>query len=461
MADQMSRSEVLKWLDAHGGQKSGKDGYRVDYVTVRNPDYSATNPAKSDLPQTIQVRKVTWTAADGQTLTVVDSVPERAAPDLPNTTADYQAPQYRGPYSPEATDPVYDNPEFNVKDPNAAPATAPDRTPQATAFNEATAARQQSEAQTNFDNYGIWETNAQRRERELKEKNEADQDYERSRRATIDERSAGIQADQNAIARERLEEDRRQAQNRENQPQFLSRADPESKNIAVFDPRTGSIVTTPNPNYDRAKVEAQQKKDELTLAIQLRKMSADEATAEYTRWYKSNIELPFMQAQEARARAQENRAALEAEERRRQFAADFGLRKSQFGEQAGQNAVGNELALLPYRAGPQEAEQMSAAINSLAKGGSLANDASAGINFTADAFQFNRPDFEGIAKKATARALKGLTNYRPAEGSFATADYGGINTMPDMSTAPSTTPTGGPDLQQLYNQLVGSYAVEE
>ncbi len=432
----MKRSEVLKWLQSHGGQVD----MQTEYKTVDNP-----NRKSSKDPEKIRQKYVTWTAKDGQRLTVIDTTE-----DVPQPDSFYPTPETPGAVH---YDPSYDlvNEGKEVKE------ATPDKTPASTAFQEAKRAQEQKESEANYRDHEIYETDAEKRARLLQEKNEKDQDRDYNRRTEIDARTADIQGRQVSVSESAEARAAKKDERDATKPEFLSRADPDSKNIAMFDPVSGQVRTVANPNYDEAKVEAQRKKDELTLAIQLRKMSSEEATAEYSRWFKQNVEVPFMQAAEARSRAQEQRAALDAEERRRQFASDFSLRKASLGEEAGQHAAQNEIALLPYRAGPAEASQMSSAINSLAQGGSLDKDASAGINFTADAFQFDRPDFEGIAKKATEQALGHLTNYRPSSQGYSTADYSGINTNVDMSQAPSTAPTGGPDLMSMYNELVSKY----
>jgi hypothetical protein len=231
---------------------------------------------------------------------------------------------------------------------------------------------------------------------------------------------------------------------RRNKPEFLSRADDANPNIAYYNPTTGRIETQGNPNYDDVKTQAERKRQEIMTQIAQRKMDLDEGTEAYREWFDQNVKLPFMQADEARARATEQRQALEAEERRKEFAATYGLQKQELGQKGSQMMIGAEESLLPYRAGPDEAADMSSAINGLAQGGSLDHNAAAGINFKASDFEFAAPDFKKIAAEGAKAALSHLTDYRPAEGSFATADYSGINTpTPGSLQPPSPISVGG------------------
>ena len=259
------------------------------------------------------------------------------------------------------------------------------------------------------------------------------------------------------VARQR-EQDRIAQQTRQedieyrNRPQPVSTPTDTAANVAVWNPATQQMESVPNPIYDEAKVQAARLKDQLSTGIALNQITAQQAAQQYKQWWDTNVELPFKQAAEVRARAAEQREALAAEDRRKQFASDFSLRQANLGFSAGDAAVKNEISLLPYRAGPTEAAEMSAAITSLGQGGKIAGpDAGAGIHFTPEAFQFDRPDFDKIAKKATSRALKGITKYSP-QGTFSQGDYAGIS-MPTGQGAPSST-TSGIDLSQLWNQYL-------
>jgi hypothetical protein len=98
---------------------------------------------------------------------------------------------------------------------------------------------------------------------------------------------------------------------------------------------------------------------------------------------------------------------------------------------------------------------MSSAINSLAAGGSMSTNASAGIHFQPSDFEFNAPDFKSIAKKAAADALKGISNYTPSSEGYSTADYSGVPQV-NTSGAPAT-PSGYGSLQQSIDNLSQMY----
>lgn len=296
------------------------------------------------------------------------------------------------------------------------------------------ATREAAEKQANFDDHKVWETNAEKREREYKERTEARQQSQEARATSAQEAS-------NRQAEARLGLEREKWDVEKSEPKFLSQAGTENPYVVRYNPQSGLMEQIANPNYDKVKVEGERMRQLLATQIQARSVTLDEAKQRYSQWFDSNVKTPLMLAQEARDKAAEQRAALDAEERRRQFAANFGLQKAELGQRAGAAAMSAEQSLLPYRAGPTEAAEMSSAINSLAAGGSMANNASAGINFTPGAFQFDAPDFKKIAKQAASQALSGLSDYRPAEGTYQTADYSGV---PQVNTG------GAPDIPAGY-----------
>jgi hypothetical protein len=435
----MKRSEVLRWLQDHGGQ--------ADYEVETKIESNANRTSRTD-PETISVKYVTWTAKDGQKLSVRDTG-QRSQPSGPD------------PGMPGGTG-VEAEPVYEVVGSDTTPGREDTRTPEAKRNEEKLdAQRRKNEEQT-----GNWETDADRVKREREE-------YERARQVAADERRNELERERIEIAREAerragrgeeragraeeraittaereaeiagrritLEEDKYNFEReRANRPEIISRPTSEDKSIAVFNPASGTVEAQANPLYDEAKVEAKRKQEELALAIQQNKMSADQAAAEYTRWFKQTVEVPFLRAAEQRAQASERRAALEAEERRRQFQATHELETAKYGQAAAGQMLNAEMELNPYRVGPAFGEQMGSAITSLAGGGKMDANASAGINFTADAFEYTKPNLEKIARKATKAALKHLTKYTPSDEEYATADYSGIN-MPSnesMGTAP-------------------------
>lgn len=302
---------------------------------------------------------------------------------------------------------------------------------------------------------GLPETHLERAEREAKLREEqrrqaaADRDREASDRATQAQIDSNRQKDldrqqqaqegaaNRGLTQQQIDIQRQNAEREAKKPTFLSQADNKTPSIARYNPETGQIEYSENPNYDAVKAAAEEKRAEIASLIAQRQITLQEAQAQYTQWFDTNVKTPLLLAQEARSKAEEQRAALDAEERRKQFAADFGLKKATLGESASQRAVNAEISLLPYRAGPTESAEMSSAINSLGAGGKINGpDASAGIHFTPGAFEFNAPDFAGIAKKAAHAVLSGLTDYRPSSESYQTADYSGVPAV-NTSGAPA------------------------
>jgi chemotaxis protein histidine kinase CheA len=430
----MKRSEIYRWLTTHQGQKDAPD---VKFVKIPNPDYNPKRAAVTGEPQEITVRQVTWQANDGMELSVIDGTPLGQ-----DTTGSDPLPEGE-------QGPVIDTDYAVVGERKSKP-----EGPVQTEYQAATSQKELEEARANAAQPGgRWETNAQKEARERAEQDQRLQVEAAQRAARAEERQTAAQESSNEIQRGNLtiaqQREQREAA-AANKPQFLSQANTDNPTITYFDPASGQVTSVANPNYDAVKMEAERKRAELTLAIQAGDLDQRQASAEYNQWFQTNVQAPLALAQEERARAADQRAAMQAEEQRQQFAANFGLQSAEFGQRAGQNAAQNELALLPYRAGPAFGEQFSNAINGLAKGGVIGGPSpSAGINFTPDAFQFKRPDIEGIAKKATAAALKHLSPYIPTSGSFPSVS----GSMPnvDLSGAPSAR--GSVNVGAILNQL--------
>lgn len=327
---------------------------------------------------------------------------------------------------------------------------------------------EQAERDYNYNHPGpdgrrFSETNADRAARELRE--QADQRAEEARQqaARTEARQAEAAATSAQVAQGNLEVSRGQlglAQQREareaSKPDFLSQANESNPYLIRYNPESGMVESMNNPNFDRVKQESERLRSMLAVQIQARQTTLDEAKQQYQQWYDTNIKVPMLQAQEARDRAAEQRAALDADERRRQFAASFSLQRGQLGERAGEAAMQAEQSLLPYRAGPTESAEMSSAINSLAAGGKVNGpDASAGIHFTPGAFEFNAPDFKSIARDAASAALKGISSYTPSKQSYQTADYSNVPAV-STSGAPSI-PSGYGQFQGIIDQLKSTY----
>lgn len=440
----LSEAELRLWFERH----RGKAGEKENVITI---------PASEDrqgrqTPAQRIVESVTYEAADGATITVK----QRQAP--PAGTM--------GPSLAE-TDATYVKTGETPPDPaRAGQSPAQQRATEAAAtkneFDNIDEVRKNNERswnQTSPLGSGLPETHLERAARET-QKAEADRRDAAERRQQAAEARASQALENTAaeqaadrrsreqegaanrqLTQQQINETVRRNQFEENKPNYLSQADPKSKYVVTGNAK-GEISSVLNPNYDEVKAAAEEKRAELASQIAGRQMNLEEAKAAYTQWFDTNVKTPMMMAQEARAKAEEQRAALDAEERRRQFAADFGLRKATLGESAAQRATNAEISLLPYRAGPTESSEMSSAINSLAAGGKINGpDASAGIHFTPGAFEFNAPDFASIAKKAAKAVLSGLTDYRPSDQQYQTADYSGVPQV-NLSGAPQMPQAG-------------------
>lgn len=450
--EEMSLPEIQRWLAQRGGMADRS----IKWETQKDP---------RDPREEIRVAVETYVAKNGERL-VVRKTNKSTEPRQAGEAAAEDSEGSR----PFVRDPIYA--VDAAGDPTPSTTEARDSRSPEKREEDAEMAR---ERQWNRDNgpsednpygrgSGLYESHSERAAREMREQQEEDRRSANERQVRAQEqantlaqqreaREAENQAADNALATRRFDWERENADRaaaRADRPQLVGGATDTQRQIATFDPTTGTLTAQSNPLYDEAKVESARKREELATAIQLNQLSAAEATREYSRWFDETVKVPFMQAAEARAQAQEQRAALEAEERRRQFAANFELQKGELGERAAGRATQAEINMLPYRTGPKFGGEMSAAINSLAGGGSLESNASEGINFSAGSFQFKRPNIEGIAKKAAANAIKGISSYRPLEQSFASGG-GGVPQV-NFGSAPQTS--GNPyNLQQMFNQM--------
>lgn len=436
----MTEDQLRKWLADHGGQDGPNQTVYKDYPARVDEDGTAIPPRREAVGTKI-------TANDGATITL---------------TRKNKGPEGYGPENPD--DPQYDVTDYEPPKKSTAAQKSPDQIRQEQLQTQEAEEKWRQQVQENNEKSwnltdpagsGRSETHAERAAREQKEAVEArarrDQEIqEEDRRRAIQaqqdkneadrldrEQRAQEARDRNALTQQQIDIQRSSEERAAKKPDFLSQATDKNPYIVRYDPASGQIVKEENPNYDAVQVEAERKRQELELQIRNRQITLEEGKAAYSQWFDTNVKTPLMLAQEARAKAEEQRQALEAEERRRQFAADFRLRKATLGESAAQRATNAEISLLPYRAGPTEAAEMSSAINSLAAGGKIDGpDASAGVNFTAGAFQFNAPDFDKIARNAAKSVLSGLTDYRPSDESYQTADYSGVPAV-NTSGAPA------------------------
>lgn len=241
-----------------------------------------------------------------------------------------------------------------------------------------------------------------------------------------------------------------------NRPQPIS-APPTQRRITQQN-ADGSISSVDNPNFDQAgydqaqaKEAAQAERDRLALQIQAGKLQEDQAAARYKQWFAENVTLPMQRAQEARARAEELRAAQAAEDRRKEYAASYEKDRATTALNIGQTAASNFNSNLQYQVGPKFGEQFAQALNSFQPGAPPAK-------FTADAFTFKGPNIEAVARKATANALSNISPYAKAistagDRPLAVAQYD--ESMTPASIAPTPQPEAPPPID--YGGMVNDY----
>lgn len=441
----LNEEDFQAWLRQHSMGRPGDRGREPYYETqnVQTGEDAAGDPTYGSR-RTQVGEKIT--ANDGSVI-IIRRTPESGQPGKP----DYAVFGYENPKPPE------DN-----------------RTPAQTRGDEALATaqeqkNQQAQREANEIDYNsrtpdefgeaVPETRAQRAERVQKKRDAikarevqqqniaASQASTEATRARITQDAAqNIETGRHNVASEGLTREQIDLQRQTaNKPTFLSQADDKTQNITSYNPQTGQIESVANPNYDAVKAAAAEKRAELASQIASRQINLEEAKQTYTQWFDTNVKTPLMLAQEMRARAEERRQALDAEERRRQFAASYALQKTTLGQKAGQDAAQNEISLLPYRSGPTWGADISSAINSLAAGGKVGGpDAGAGIHFSDSSFAFDRPDFKAIAAAATKAAIGHLTDYKPSSQQYETGDYSGVPQV-NLSGMPNYVPPATPE----------------
>lgn len=420
----MTQQQLLERLAAISGGDPSRLAYSQVTVPVPSQQLDPLAVAGGDAGTTDRVRPAEeWTSPDGHSIRVANT--EDGWFDVIDDT-------YKPPASTQRS------PEQQRVDAANATKLETDNAQEAQLNNERSYNQAQGRGYVTHAQYAQQQAEQERLQRERDTQ---------TRQAAADARLAESQRAANELNQRQLNETIRHNQQAEKEkPMLVGTPTDTTAQIGIFDPNTGAMQTIKNPAYDQVKAQAEQERQRIATEIAQRRMNLDEGIQAYTQWFDQNVKIPFMQSTEARDRAKEQRDALDAEERRRQFAADFSLRKGQLGQQAGAEAMRAEESLLPYRAGPTEAANMSDAINGLAAGGNPQGpSAAAGIHFSPTDFQFTAPDFKSIAKSAAKQALSGLTNYRPAEGSYQTADYSGINlpSAQTMMSAPTVVASAG------------------
>jgi hypothetical protein len=189
------------------------------------------------------------------------------------------------------------------------------------------------------------------------------------------------------------------------------------------------------------EVRRQQVIDQINAQIEQGKMDAAAAAAAYDRYYKEEVEIPFRAAQEERARAADERLVQMEQRRRLEAGAADDVVRAKHAYGAGRDSIQDAKDMLRYQVGPGFNANMASAVNNLSRG-------KGGTHFSPEDFLFQIPDFEAIAEKGAANALKGLSPYADrlaAQGGamgidpneqLARPNMEGLPARPDMSGAP-------------------------
>ena len=205
--------------------------------------------------------------------------------------------------------------------------------------------------------------------------------------------------------------------------------------------------------YNNAQLEATRERDRIQAQVANGTLDATKAKNEFDRWMEMNVNIPFKQMEEARARATEARLAQQAEDKRRNDAASYEMERQKTAIGVGTDMVKQTVATMPYMAGPNWGSQYAGALNAVAKG--RPQD----IKFDASGLTFKGPDFEKIAEDATRRAVAHMMSYpdaiasagdRPG-GGYTNPDYSGIQQPGSVAPAGGGMPTtlaAGPQLPQ-------------
>lgn len=433
---QWTEQQLQDWYRQHGPERAREPIYKSQRIETKD-DITGLSEYKTE---SVQIgEKIT--AQDGETIELTRH-PESGQPGKPDyEIIAHAAPPPKEQRTPEqvrndaavATKNEYDNAD-EVRKNNERSWNRDHKAEGGSGLPETHLERADREAKARAEERAV--ADQKRQDDALAERVQAQKDQTEEARLTREQR-AQDEAANRGLTQQQIDISRANADREAKKPTFLSQADNKTPSIARYNPETGQIEYSVNPNYDAVKAAAEEKRAEMASLIAQRQITLQEAQAQYTQWFDTNVKTPLLLAQEARSKAEEQRTALDAEERRKQFAADFGLKKATLGESASSRAVNAEISLLPYRAGPTESAEMSSAINSLGAGGKIDGpDASAGIHFTPGAFEFKKPDFASIAKQAAKAVLSGLTDYRPSDEKYSTADYSGVPAV-NTSGAPA------------------------
>lgn len=206
----------------------------------------------------------------------------------------------------------------------------------------------------------------------------------------------------------------------------------------------------PQFDLERTKQSFAEKQAQLNNLLAARRIDQETAVAEMNNWWRRTVEGPYKMDEAARMRSAEERQLQQLEDSSAQFAATHSLNRARLGVDAGHYAVEEDISTFPYRGGPNLGANMSAAINSLAKG------SSAGVNFSPEDFNFSA-NIDKTRERATAQALKNVSPY----ARNIVMQNGGRTSTPlpevDWSSMPSmgSQPTAVTDfIQQYYPSMI-------
>jgi hypothetical protein len=209
-----------------------------------------------------------------------------------------------------------------------------------------------------------------------------------------------------------------------------------------WDPTTQSMQSMPNPDYQptdpgrmtqQLQQQIQQQQQSLQQKIQDRTMTADQASAQFNKWWGTNVEpmkstIATAQATQQLALQKQQQDIATSQAQAQNYANSAAYNVANLGETASENAQRNALSLLPYMggAGFGQAQQQ------VAGGGRLTPQQ------IVQATTFSLPNLQEIGRQGAAAAL---ANYSPTAQAH----------LQTMGPPPTPAVGGMPDLSGLLN----------
>ncbi len=194
-------------------------------------------------------------------------------------------------------------------------------------------------------------------------------------------------------------------------PPSVVSAPADNPTLVQRDPATGALTSVPNPAYvpkdPRERVQqlqalATRERDRLLVEVNEGRLDPTKARDTYTTWWQEHVAGPMEAARASAAEtvrtAQEGRATAEL---------GYEANRQAAGRTAGQEAVRQAQATLPYRVGPAFGEDFSKALSVLSGGGGP-------VSFRPEAFTFTMPNFEQISREASQRAIAQIKPFADA-----------------------------------------------